>query len=199
MKAVPHINFRSLATIGGLVAAVYAANVMLPDHLVPGQLSFISTAQAAEKGGAGEKGHGKKGQTDASAAAGGSASGKSGKPTGAGGGQVSGSKLGRLSMARAFVSPGFDITKVDDPLAPIAQISLYRDTVTDAYSDEALTVAGTALGNAATVNPVTVDTVTKLNSILKLQTTWTTSQLEALATKATEVLVSRRTEETETQ
>ena len=131
-------------------------------------------------------------------AAGGSTSGKSGKPTGAGGGQVSGSKLGRLNMARAFVSPGFDITKVDDPLAPIAQISLYRDTITDTYSDEALTVAGTALGNAATVNPVTVDTVTKLNSILKLQTTWTTSQLEALATKATEVLISRRTEETET-
>lgn len=185
------------------MGALLGVQGMLPASVVPEGMTFLGATHAAEKGGekggGGEKGHGKKGRPDSAASEeGGGSTGKSGKPASAGGGQVSGSKLGRLNMARAFMSPGFDITKVDDPLAPIAQISLYRDTITDPYSDDALTVAGTALGNAATVNPVTVDTITKVNSILKVQTSWTSAQLEALATKATEVLTSRRTEETET-
>ncbi|MBI1397307.1 MAG: hypothetical protein GC151_15150 [Betaproteobacteria bacterium] len=199
MKSVQRFSFRPVAAVAALAVVGLVGGVVGTSGT--GQVSFglVSVAQAAEKGGAGATGHGKHGSASTGAAAAGTGStGKSGKPGTTGGGQVSGSKLGRLNMARAFVSPGFDIANVDDPAAPVAQIALYKDLISGDYSDDALDAAATALGNAATVNPVTLDTVTKLNSILKVTTSWSTSQLDALATKATEVLVARRTEEGET-
>lgn len=196
MKSAISKSFNRAAIVAGVGALGLVAATMIP-HVGGSSFELVAAANAAEKGAGGEKGHGKRGAGTSGSAATGGSTGKGGKPAGTGGGQVSGSKVGRLNMARAFVSPGFDIANVDDPAAPIAQIALYKDVVTDEYSPEALDVAGTALGNAATVNPVTLDTVTKINTILQVDTTWTTDQLTALAAKATEVLVARRTEEGE--
>jgi hypothetical protein len=152
---------------------------------------FVSMAKAAEHGGAkGHEGGAKGGQGGAKAGAKGKGGQSIVKAT-----QISGSKLGRLNMARAFVSPGFDITKVDDPLAPIAQVALYKDIASTATSDEQAELAGIALGNAATVNPVTAETVNKVNTILGIVNE--SLNVDLVAAVATETLLARRTEETE--
>jgi len=140
-----------------------------------------------------------------------------GVPGGTGGGQggdgggTTGSGLGRLNMGRAFVAPGFDITRVDDPLAPVAQVYTYKTlieaplpaddpTTPDVNETElAIKAAGTALGNAATVIPITYETIVKLNTLIGTTTSWSETALTDLAAIATKVVEDRRTEEGETE
>lgn len=180
-------------TLGTAVAAVFAllAAPMTVGSIDGSRLDVISAVHAAESDGA--KGH-SGGGTGATGGPKQGARGKGGQSV-VKASQVSGSKMGRLNMARAFVSPGFDISKVDDPLAPIAQIALYKELITSDPTGTNVEAAGVALGNAATVNPVTLETVTKINTILAVTTTFNTAQLQAVADKATETLLSRRTEE----
>lgn len=187
----------SLKLAGAAASALLAGSLLMAE--IPNTWSPVGQAVAAEAGkgqGGPAAGHGKSGAARGKAAL--SAIGGSGG-TGGSGSTVSGSKLGRLNMARAFVSPGFDISKIDDPLAPIAQVALYKETLSGDATAESIEIAGVALGNAATVNPVTLETVTKVNEILGITTTWTTDQLTSIATIATETLVARRTEESSTE
>lgn len=135
-----------------------------------------------------------------------------GKPASAGSGSSgsssSATKLGRLSMAKSFLSPGFDITKVDDPDAPIAQIYAYSLVIaaplpaddpatTENETDVAINAAGVSLGTAATVVPVTLSTVKAVNSAAGFTTTWSDEALSQVAAIATTTVESRRTEEGE--
>lgn len=183
--------FRGSGLAGAVAAAVLFAAPLAVNYLNIDDTLATGSAIAAEggKGGPSAKGQGGQGGQGAGGA---SARGGGIKPTAS---TSSSSKLGRLNMARAFVSPGFDITKVDDPLAPIAQIALYKDLVTDPVLVD-IDATGTALGNVATVSPVTPTTVLKVNELLGISPSLTTDQLAAIAAKATEVLLARRTEET---
>ena len=185
------------ATLAGAIAVALLSAPAISQFTDVADSLGVGTVFAAEggKGGPGEKGGG--GQGGGGPAMKGGAMGKGGPSASASASTTSASKLGRLSMARAFVSPGFDITKVDDPLAPLAQIALYKDMVTGTYDGSLIDAAGTALGNVATVNPVTLDTIEKVNELLGIETSWPDVALEAVAAKATEVLLARRTEETE--
>ena len=186
------------ATLAGAIAVALLSAPAISQFTDVADSLGVGTVFAAEggKGGPGEKGGG--GQGGGGPAMKGGAMGKGGPSASASASTTSASKLGRLSMARAFVSPGFDITKVDDPLAPLAQIALYKEIITSDYVTwETIEAAGTALGNVATVNPVTLDTIEKVNELLGIETSWPDVALEAVAAKATEVLLARRTEETE--
>lgn len=111
----------------------------------------------------------------------------------------SATKMGRLNMARAFVAPGFDISRVDDPLAPIAQVALAVELLSSPLSStDDIDAAGTAIGNAATVIPITEDTVSRLMDLAgtPIDASWTTS-LAAVAAVATQVVEDRRSDEPE--
>jgi hypothetical protein len=106
-------------------------------------------------GGQGGQGQGGQGQGD-------QGGGKGGHSTGAGSGDnISGKDLGRLNMARAFLSPGFDAAKIDDPEAPLMQIIAYKDALASSKWDAAVL----ALAKAATA-PISTLTVTQLDMIL---------------------------------
>lgn len=133
----------------------------------------------------------------------GGSSGESGSETGGAAG-----KLGRLSMAKSFLSPGFDITKLDDPSAPLAQVYAYSVIVgaplpsDDPATPEneqttAIDAAGNALGSAATVVPVTLTTIKNLNTAAGFTTSWSDAALTQVAAVATSVVEARRTEEGE--
>jgi hypothetical protein len=111
-------------------------------------------------------------------------------------------------MARSFLSPGFDISKVDDPDAPIAQIYAYSQVIaaplpaddpatTENEQTAAITAAGTSLGTAATVIPVTLATVKQVNSLAGFTTTWSDTALTEVASVATATVEARRSEEGE--
>lgn len=178
------------------IAGLLAAPLMLVG-VDSGDISFISGAQAQQGGhgqggpGGGGGGQGKGGGAGAAAAGGGAGGGGVKVPS------TSTSKMGRLNMARALVSPGFDINNVDDPLAPIAQVNLAVTLLSNPMtSTDDVTAAGTAIGNAATVTPVTADTVTKMMDLAgaTIDASWSDS-LATVAEVATQTIADRRTEE----
>lgn len=180
------------------IAGLVAAPLMLAG--VEGSHFSIVTAAQAQQGG----GHGQGGPSGAGGGQGkGGGAGAAAAGGGAGGGikvpSTSTSKMGRLNMARALVSPGFDINNVDDPLAPIAQVNLAVTLLSSPMtSTDEVTAAGTAIGTAATVTPVTADTVSKMMDLAgaTLDPSWSDS-LAAVAEVATQTIADRRTEEGE--
>ena len=155
------------------LAATFAVVVPVASHLT-GDLLLGATVAKADQGSGGGKG-GQGGQGSGGQGSGGQGSGgqggKASKAEGSGGGSgssgISGSDLGRLNMARAFLSPGFDPTKIDDPLAPLKRIIAYSTEIMDGNYKS----AAQALADAATA-PISEATVTKLNDLLGINPSW---------------------------
>lgn len=189
MKTSYTVRKTGIAT--AVAAAVLFAGPVAVTYLDSGDVLGTGAAFAAQTGHDGSVDKGKGGYGGGGRGGGGTTQAA---PT------TSSSKLGRLNLARAFMSPGFDVTKIDDPLAPLAQIALYKDIMTEPgnVTAEDIETAGTALGTVATVNPVTLSTVEKVNDLLQINTSWTEADLLAVAEKATEVLLAGRDDETET-
>lgn len=129
-----------IGAVAGLMLSAAALDFSLGDRLAHGGL--ISAAHAAE-GGSGKGGPGGSGGSGGSGVHGqqGGSGGAGvprapeggGKPddTGGGGTSSGGVILGRLSMAKAYQSPKFDPSKIDDPEAPLANLEAYRTILLD--------------------------------------------------------------------
>jgi hypothetical protein len=172
------INFKFMT---GVAAATIGAFILVPiaTNIDANSLMGINTAKAAGEGsgsGGSGKGSGGSGGGHSDGGSGGGHSdggsggghsdggtkGQKGGKAGSGGGEkITGKDLGRLNMARAFLSPGFDASKIDDPEAPLMQIIAYKDAVEAGDEDAAIL----ALAKAATA-PIKPSTITKLNKIL---------------------------------
>ena len=158
----------------GLTSAAIIAVMSVPvtSQLGGAELFGATEARAQDHSGGqgghsgGDGGH-SGGQGGHSGGQGGHSGGQGGHSGGSGGGGISGANLGRLNMARALLSPGFDETKIDDDEAPLMQIVKYRDLM-KAGDEDTWQAAAQALANAATV-PISVTTVQKLNSLLGTQ------------------------------
>lgn len=132
-------------------------------------------------GGGGAAGGGGAGQVP-SAAAGGQGQGGGREPGGTGGtgsaGGGSSAILGRLSMARAYLSPNFDPSKIDDPEAPLANIDAYKTAVE--LGDTNLDTLAGFLAKVATA-PITGASILKVNDMLGITDAFTATGVDAEA------------------
>lgn len=111
-------------------------------------------------------------------------------------GSTSAVKLGRLSMARAYLSPSFDPSKIDDPEAPLAYLDAYKTALEDsANTPVTLEQLATYLAGVATA-PITGASILEVNTILKVtdQFTATGISADALATRVNELVKENREE-----